>query len=316
MDVRGRKEEEREPYRSYAGYLREKYGEKVYRIGVDGGFSCPNRGPGRQGPGCYYCDAAGSRAPYLDRVQDVRDQIARSIPFMRRRYRAENFILYFQAYTSTLAPAAELERIYTEALGQAPFRELVVSTRPDCLPEETVDLLAGYQTEERDVWVELGLQTIREETLRRVNRGHGKEEMTDAFQRLRSRGIKVAVHLILGLPGEDWKEMEETIRYTAALRPEGVKIHNLHIPPEAPLAEEYRRGELAALSSERHMEYAIRALELLPPETVVIRLTCDTPKERGRVPGKNWGKSVFYQRIRDIMVQKKRFQGSCCGSSR
>ncbi len=306
----------REPFRSYSEYLKGRYGKKVYRIGVDGGFSCPNRGPARSQPGCLYCDVSGARAPYLDRVEDVKEQIGRSLPFLEKRYGADEFILYFQAYTSTLAGVEALERLYTEALAQAPFRELVVSTRPDCLPEKTMDLLASYRREGRDVWVELGLQSAREDTLERISRGHGTAEFEAAFRGLRARGIKVAVHLILGLPGEDWAAMEQSVRYTAAFKPEGVKLHNLHIPPGAPLAEEYRRGELAVVSSERHLEYAVRALELLPPETVILRLTCDTPRERGRVPGKMWGKAVFYQRIRDMMRQQNRYQGSCCGSSR
>lgn len=302
------------PYLSYSRYLKKTHGRKVYRVAVDGGFSCPNRGRDRSSPGCLYCDASGSRAPYLDREAAVEGQIQRGLTFIRRRYEADLYSLYFQAYTSTWGRVEDLERLYSRALDQAPFCEFIVSTRPDCLSAGVADLLASYRNPRRDVWVELGLQSSHDASLRRINRGHSRQDFEEAFFRLRERGIKVAVHLILGLPGEDWAAMEATGRYAASLNPEGVKIHNLHIAPASPLMEELKRGELPLYSSQRHLEYTVRLLELLPPETVIMRLTCDTPRERGRLPGRIWQKSMFISRIRDKMLQENRRQGNHYGS--
>ena len=298
-------------FKQYSQYLKEKYGEIVYRIGVDGGFSCPNRGSDRHSPGCSYCDVYGVRAAYIgESRQSMEEQIRRSAAVMRRRYKAETFILYFQAYSSTWAPVEKLKQIYDHGLSLANFAELVVSTRPDCIDESVADLLGSYISEDFDVWAELGLQSSHDLTLDRINRGHDLKTFEKAFFMLRERGIKVAVHLIFGLPGEDRSEILETIRYLAGLRPDGVKFHNLHIPTGSPLYSEYEAGELSFPDSRRHMSYVADALELLPPETVVMRLTTDTPHQRHQIPGAFLNKSRIYDLLREELIRR----GSCQGS--
>ena len=300
-------------FRQYSQYLKEKYGETVYRIGVDGGFSCPNRGENRESPGCSYCDVYGVRAAYIgETFQTMEDQISKSAAIMRRRYGAEKYILYFQAYSSTWAPAEDLRKIYDHGLSLDNFVELVVSTRPDCLEDPVADLLASYKSPDFDVWTELGLQSAHDSTLKRINRGHDLKTFEKAYFRLRSRGIKVAVHLIFGLPGEDREQILETVRYLADLEPEGVKFHNLHIPTGAPLYSEFQSGELSFPDSLRHVEYVADALELLPEETVIMRLTTDTPRLRHEIPGAFLNKSRVYELLRQELSER----GSCQGSRR
>jgi radical SAM protein (TIGR01212 family) len=306
-------------FRSHADYLRERYGMRVYRVAVDAGFSCPNRGPDRSLPGCLYCDALGARAPYLgdaadsadeaERLQSVDRQIANASRFLRRRYGAESFLLYFQAFTNTFAPVEQLRRLYDAALDRASFRELIVSTRPDCIDAAKADLLASYRARGLEVWAELGLQSACDSTLRRVRRGHTVEQFLQAYRLLKERGLRLAVHLIFGLPGEGLRQILRTVRFVAALRPDGIKIHNLHIPTASPLAVEYRAGELAAPCAPRHLEYVVRALELLAPETVILRLTCDTPAGRLAAPLGFWPKARFYQAVRDEMERRGTRQG-------
>ena len=282
---------------------------------MDGGFSCPNRGEDRSSPGCSYCDVYGVRAAYIgETFQTMEEQIRRSAAVMRRRYKAETYILYFQAYSSTWAPAEDLKRIYDHGLSLDNFVELVVSTRPDCLELPVSDLLASYIKDDFDVWTELGLQSAHDSTLLRINRGHDVKTFEQAYFRLRERGIKVVVHLIFGLPGENREEILDTVRYLASLKPDGVKFHNLHIPTGSPLYREYEAGELSFPDSHRHMEYVADSIELLPPETVVMRLTTDTPRLRHNLPGAFLNKSRIYDLLREELTCRGTFQGCRFGT--
>ncbi len=318
-------------FRGYAEYLRAKYGAPAYRVAVDGGFSCPNRGPDRRRPGCLYCDEHGALAPYQEaaagapeagppsspggpggmgeRLDSIRRQVERGTAFLRRRYGAEVFLLYLQAFSGTHAPAAELAEIYDFALACGRFRELIVATRPDCLDPERAALLAGYRRRGLEVWVELGLQSGCDATLARVRRGHTVADFTRAFGLLRQAGVKLAVHLIFGLPGEGLEQILETVRLVAGLEPEGVKIHNLHVPLASPLAGEQLAGELSVPCAARHLEYVIRALELLPPETLILRLTCDTPAGRLAAPRGFPPKAAFYRQVRSALQARGTRQG-------
>ncbi len=324
-------------FRGYAEYLRAKYGVPAYRVAVDAGFGCPNRGADRgayrgadraadreadrRQPGCLYCDERGALAPYQEaavapgdapageRLDSIRRQIEHGTAFLRRRYGAQVFLLYLQAFSNTHAPAAELEEVYDFALGCGEFRELIVSTRPDCVDAQRAELLAGYRRRGLDVWVELGLQSGCDATLARVRRGHTVEDFTRAFGLLRSAGVRLAVHLIFGLPGEGLGQILSTVRLVAGLEPEGVKIHNLHVPRASPLAAELMAGELAVPCAGRHLEYVVRALELLPPRTLILRLTCDTPRERLAVPRGFAPKAAFYRQVRAALAARGSRQG-------
>jgi radical SAM protein (TIGR01212 family) len=229
--------------------------------------------------------------------------------FLRRRYGAKDFILYFQAYSGTFAPVEDLRRLYDYALSREDFRELIVSTRPDCVDAEKAALLADYIRPGRDVWVELGLQSFHPRTLERVRRGHGPEEFEAAFALLKARGVKVAVHLIFGLPGEGWKEIAATVSRLGRLLPDGVKIHDLHIPGSSALAAEHLSGELSLPCAARHLDYVVRALELLPEETLIMRVTCDTPAGRLAFPRRPPDKGRFLEALRARLDREDTRQG-------
>jgi radical SAM protein (TIGR01212 family) len=309
------------PYLTYSRYLRERHGCKVYRVAVDAGFGCPNRAGGRSGGGCSFCSQAGSRAPYLGPAADDPPagcaEIARSlgmqvdstISFLRRRYAADAFILYFQPYSNTNAALEELKQAYDAGLALAPFRGLNVATRPDCIDQGKARLLASYRDQGLEVWVELGLQTIHDDTLRRIGRGHTMEDFRRAWGLLKENGLNVAVHLIFGLPGEGFTHIVETAEEVARLGLDGVKIHNLHIPRGTRLETELRKGEVTVPSAERHLEYCIAAIERLPPRTVVMRLVCDTPREELAAPRAFWKKEAFTSRLAAEMKARGSFQG-------
>ena len=317
-------------WNNYREYLLKKYGTSLYRVGVDGGFSCPNRTKERQG-GCTFCDGTGSIAVYqrtsesafrhdssfdegvseevLLRFQSIENQINKGLEFIHRRYKAELAALYFQSWTNTYDTAENLKRIYDMALSSGDFSEFIVSTRPDCVEDDIADLLAGYITKDREVWVELGLQSASDETLRRINRGHTLSDYVKCMERLHKRGIKVCTHVILGLPGEEREDFIKTAKVLNETGSEGVKIHNLHIPGGTKMAEEYLEGEITSWSTERYMNEVEYFLRLLNPEMIIERLVCETPSHRLMAPRHFMDKSLFLRTLNDKMEKNNTRQG-------
>ena len=317
-------------WNNYREYLLKKYGTSLYRVGVDGGFSCPNRTKERQG-GCTFCDGTGSIAVYqrtsesafrhdssfdegvseevLLRFQSIENQIKKGLEFIHRRYKAKLAALYFQSWTNTYDTAENLKRIYDMALSSGDFSEFIVSTRPDCVEDDIADLLAGYITKDREVWVELGLQSASDETLRRINRGHTLSDYVKCMERLHKRGIKVCTHVILGLPGEEREDFINTAKVLNETGSEGVKIHNLHIPGGTKMAEEYLEGEITSWSTERYMNEVEYFLRLLNPEMIIERLVCETPSHRLMAPRHFMDKSLFLRTLNDKMEKDNTRQG-------
>lgn len=317
-------------WNNYREYLLKKYGTSLYRVGVDGGFSCPNRTKERQG-GCTFCDGTGSIAVYqrtsesafrhdssfdegvseevLLRFQSIENQIKKGLEFIHRRYKAKLAALYFQSWTNTYDTAENLKRIYDMALSSGDFSEFIVSTRPDCVEDDIADLLAGYITKDREVWVELGLQSASDETLRRINRGHTLSDYVKCMERLHKRGIKVCTHVILGLPGEGREDFINTAKVLNETGSEGVKIHNLHIPGGTKMAEEYLEGEITSWSTERYMNEVEYFLRLLNPEMIIERLVCETPSHRLMAPRHFMDKSLFLRTLNDKMEKENTRQG-------
>ncbi len=302
----------------------------MYRVAVDAGFSCPNRKGGRSSGGCSYCAADGSRAPYLNANgnavpgccgqgagtvsrEGLASQVRTGIAFLRRRYAAEGFILFFQAYSNTNAPVAELARVYDDGLSLASFCGLNVATRPDCLDEEKASLLASYRERGLEVWVELGLQSANDETLRRIRRGHTSRDFLRAFTMLKDKGLKVGVHLIFGLPGESWSDIMETVDFIARLPADGVKIHNLLIPRNTLLAREFLMGEVTTPGPQRHLEYTLSAIERLPADTVIMRITCDALPADVVSPRTFWPKERFTSSLAQQMRSRGARQGRLFG---
>jgi len=298
--------------------LRERFGGRVWRLGLDGGFGCPNRGGGRGAGGCIYCAPDGDRSPYLDRLPaaDLDAQVAKGLAFLERRYGAELFFLYFQAYSSTFAPVEVLKSRYDEAIASlerrrpGTLRGLVVSTRPDCLSEEKAALLASYAGRGLEVWVELGLQSGLDSTLKRINRGHSVADFAAARELLRRPGIHTAAHLIFGLPGESEDDMLAGPRLIARLGLEGVKFHDLFVARGSALAGDYLAGEFSLLPPERYLTLLADAVELLPPPMEILRLSSDGPAAGRLAPRRQIDKSLLYKNLELELEKRGSFQGS------
>lgn len=267
-----------ERYYSLNRYLRDTFGEKVYKLALSGGMTCPNRDGTLGTGGCIFCSAGGSGEFAQARRDSVAEQLRCAKERIRAKTHAEKIIAYFQSYTNTYAPVEVLERLFTEAIGQPEVAVLSIATRPDCLPEEVVTLLARLN-KIKPVWVELGLQTVHEATARYIRRGYTLEVYEDAVRRLRAAGITVITHVILGLPGETKEDMLATIDHLAGEnRPDGIKLQLLHILKGTDLEREYREGRCAVMELEEYLEILFACLERLPPDMVIHRLTGDGAK--------------------------------------
>ena len=267
-----------EHYYSLNRYLRERFGEKVYKLALDGGMSCPNRDGSLGRGGCIFCSAGGSGDFAQGRCATVAEQIARAKSRIRNKTGAEKFIAYFQSYTNTYAPVEYLETLFTEAISEPSVAALSIGTRPDCLPDEVVELLARLNRR-KPVWVELGLQTIHADTARLIRRGYGLSVYEDAVARLKDAGLTVIVHVILGLPGETREQMLQTIDYLGGVhRPDGVKLQLLHVLEGTDLAQLWRAGQVPVMEPEAYYDLLCECLRRLPPDMVIHRLTGDGPK--------------------------------------
>ncbi|THB65977.1 MAG: TIGR01212 family radical SAM protein [Spirochaetaceae bacterium] len=294
-------------------FLKKRFGGPVYKIGVDAGFSCPHQGELRQQGGCIICSAHGSRSPLIGRADDLSSQISRNAAYWRQRYPQAKLMLYFQAYTNTMAPPEVLRGIYAQGLGCEEFCALVVGTRPDCLPPPVIEVIKSFRQPGREVWVELGLQSAHDATLKRINRGHGTAEYQDAAVRLAEQGIPVVPHLIFGLPGEGDAEREYSINWIINNTPSllGVKIHNLVLIPGTVMHDQWLAGKLQTYSMQEHLEAVIAALEILPPDSAVMRLTADVQADAGADPrfSELWPTTVFTGRLQQKMRELATWQG-------
>ena len=265
-------------YHAFNQELRDVFGKKVIKVSLDAGFTCPNRDGTLGEEGCVYCSPRGSGDFAGGRELSVHDQFAEVREKMRKKWPAADYIAYFQAYTNTYAPVGELRKVYEEALAEENVVGLAVSTRPDCLPRDVLDYLEELQARTY-LWVELGLQSIHEKTLIWLKRGHDYGQFLRGFEQLHSRGIRVCAHIILGLPGESREDMLETARALAGLPLAGVKIHLLHILKGTPLAAIYQDNPFPLLTKEEYVALIADILEILPPQTVIHRLTGDGPPD-------------------------------------
>ena len=266
------------PYYPFSDYLKERFGCKVYKVTIDAGFTCPNR-DGKVGDGgCSYCNNMGFSANSRREPAPIREQIEQGMAFMRDRYKAEKFIAYFQAYTNTYGPLDTLKGYYDTALEFEDVVALSIGTRPDCVPEPVLDLVQSYR-DTHEVWVEYGLQSIHDSTLSRVNRGHDYASFLDALERTRDRGLKVCVHVILGLPGETHDDMMATARAVAGMGIDSMKVHLMHVLKDTPLELELKEGRFKPLEFDEYARLVCDFLEYIPPDVSIQRLTADGPRE-------------------------------------
>ncbi len=298
------------PYYSLDAMYRRRFGEKVYKITLNGGMTCPNRDGTVGRGGCIFCSAGGSGDFAGNASLPILEQIRQQIQSIREKRPVRRFIAYFQAYTNTYAPVEYLDRIFREALQHPDVAGLSIGTRPDCLPEETLKLL-GELGREKPVWVELGLQTVHEETARYIRRGYDLDCFERAVSELYSRGLEIVVHTILGLPGESKEQILETIEYLNGQPIQGIKLQLLHILEGTDLAADYRAGKFEALSQERYLELVIACLEHLSPKIVVHRMTGDGPKDLLIAPQWSSRKRAVLNALHHEMKIQDTWQGRC-----
>jgi len=266
-------------YYPFSDYLRRRFGCKVHKISLDAGFTCPNRDGTVGVGGCTYC-INESFSPNVGKAQrSISEQMAEGMAYMRRRYGARKFFAYFQAFTNTYDSVDALRARYDEALAFPDVVGLSIGTRPDCVPEEVLDLVESY-SRRVETWLEYGLQSANDETLRRINRGHDVATFLDAVERTRRRDIRICVHVILGLPGESRDDMMSTARFLQPLGLHGIKLHHLYIARGTPMEEEYRAGRVRVLSAQEYVSLACDFLEIIPPTVTVQRLVGDTTSTR------------------------------------
>lgn len=299
-----------EKFYSLNRFLRERHGEKVVKLSIDGGFTCPNR-DGRAGTGgCIFCSSEGSGDFASSRTLPVSAQLeAATMQLADKWGTSQKYMAYFQSYSNTYAPLETLKSKYEAALAFPGVVGLAIATRPDCISEETLDYLE-LLSKRTHLWVELGLQTIHPETSSWINRGHDLECFTNMVHKLADRGIEVVAHMILGFPGETKEDMLETARYLGNLPLQGVKLHMLHILDNSPLGRLYTRKPFPLLSEEEYIAIIGEILPLLPSHFVIHRLTGDGDRNHLLAPLWTANKRHVLNGIQKYLRAHAIFQGS------
>ena len=296
-------------YRDYNSYLRDLFGERVQKIPLDAGFSCPNRDGTLSKRGCIYCDSRGSgTGAKTSQGISIGDQIRRGRRFGERRYHAKKFIAYFQSFSNTYAPVSRLKALYDEAVQQEGVVGLSVATRPDCISPEILDLLTEYQKDYL-VWIEYGLQSAHDTTLSLINRGHNAACFAEAVEWTKERHLSVCAHVILGLPAETRKMMLQTASFIADLGVQGVKIHQLYVVKGTPLETLYRRQACQVLKRETYVNLLVDFLERIPPDMIVQRLTGDPIPSELVAPQWSTEKMKNLNLIQQCFVERDTWQG-------
>ncbi len=257
-------------YNQFSAYLKNKFGVRVYKITLDAGFSCPNRDGKISTGGCIFCDEGGSFSQAHSNLLSVEDQVQEGIKTLTARFKAEKFMSYFQAFSNTYKPVGELKKIYDSSLCDDKIVGLSIGTRPDCVDDEKLKLISEYK-DDYYTWIEYGLQSIHDKTLKRINRGHDYDCFLKAYEKTKEYGINVCVHVIFGL-WETHDEILQTAEELARLKVDGVKIHMLCALENTKLADMYRNGEIDFMSEDEYIQTVCDFLEYLPPDMTIHRL--------------------------------------------
>ena len=279
-------------YYNLSTYLRSRFGKRLSKICIDGGFTCPNR-DGKCGTGgCIYCGERGA-GEHIDKSKSITEQVRKKISSAKEN---EEFIAYFQNFTNTYAPTQILRERYDAALIDERIRVLSIGTRPDCIDEDTVKLLAEYN-KEREVWVELGLQTANDKTADVINRGYHRDAFERAMALLSRYEIKTVVHIIIGLPGESREDIKETVKYISAFKLFGLKIHSIYVMEGTVLADMYREKLYTPPTLKEYIDTAAEVITHTSPDTVIHRLTGDCPRDLLIAPEWNKDKNAIIDAI-------------------
>ena len=292
-------------YYALNDYLQDTFGEKVYKIALNGGFTCPNRDGMLDTRGCIFCSGAGS-GEFAGRSEDsITAQIEQGKERIKKKIKNGKYIAYFQAFTNTYAPVQRLRALYEEAVSHPDIAVLSVATRPDCLSQEVVALLQEMNRR-KPVWVELGLQTIHEKTAEYIRRGYPLSVYDGAVKALKEIGVQVIVHVILGLPGETEEEMKETVSYVGKSGADGIKLQLLHVMKGTDLERAYREGNCRVMEAEEYVRLVADCIALLPERMVIHRMTGDGDKKTLIAPKWSMDKKRVLNALQKAIREKER----------
>ncbi len=295
-------------FNSFGPYMKKRFGTTVYKVNIDAGFTCPNRDGTLGVTGCIYCNNDSFRPSSCKPVMSVKEQIGNGITYLSSRYNAEKFLAYFQPYTNTYASVSELERLYNEALEEPSVIGLAVGTRPDCIDEGKLKLLESL-AKDHFILIEYGLQSIYDKTLKFINRGHDYKTFLDAVRLTRNRGIYIGAHIIVGFPTETKEEMLAMADEISETHPDFLKIHQLQVIKDTPLADLYEKDSFHTFEYDEYLDFVVDFIERLSPDIVLQRLFATAPDEILIAP--RWDKSR-YEVTRDIekrFLERNTFQG-------
>ena len=295
-------------YYSLDYYLKETFGEKLYKLSLNGGMTCPNRDGKIDTRGCIFCSRGGSGDFASCANLSITDQINEGKSQVAAKYKGSSYIAYFQAYTNTYAPVSYLRKIFYEAVNHPDIRVLSIATRPDCLPEDVLELLERL-SRIKPIMVELGLQTIHDKTANFIRRGYELSCFDKAVQELKNRNISVITHLIIGLPGETREDVLASVKYLNKAGVNGVKLQLLHILKNTELAGIYERGECSAMEMDEYLDLLIECVEHLSQDIVIHRLTGDGPKKLLIAPAWSGDKKKVLNRLHMMMKERDSWQG-------
>ena len=292
-------------YYPFSSYLKKTFNKKVYKITLDGGFSCPNRDGTISFGGCIFCDETGSYSRCNNIKNSIQMQIKKSIEKLTKQFKAEAFMAYFQSYSNTYAPVDYLKQIYDSVFLDDKIVSISIGTRPDCVDNEKLDLISTYKYP----WIEYGLQSANNKTLKLINRGHDFECFRRAVIETKKRNIKVCAHIILGFPNESKKDMLETAKKLSELEIDGIKIHMLTVLADSPLAKMYKENSFYLLNMEQYVQIVCDILEILPKTTTIQRIAGTGFSETTLEP--KWVNRRFeiLNLIDKIMIQRNSYQG-------
>ena len=295
-------------YNAYSEHLKQKFGAKVYKITLDAGFSCPNRDGTISNSGCIFCDDGGSFSQAHSNKLSIEEQVKTGVETLTKRFKAQKFMSYFQAFSNTYKPVNELEKIYKASLTHPDIVGISIGTRPDCIDEEKLKLISSFSSDYY-TWIEYGLQSVHDKTLLKINRGHDYKCFLEAYEKTKNNNINICLHVILNL-FETYDEMMETAKTIAKLEPDGVKIHMLCALEGTKVADMYNNGELSFMSEDEYVSTVCDFLEYLPPQTTIHRLAGNGLRTELVAPRWIGKKLDTLNRIDREFISRNSYQGS------
>ena len=296
-------------YNAFSEYQKSRYGKRVQKVTVDAGFTCPNRDGSIAKGGCIYCNNESFNPGYNSAKKSITQQIEEGIAFLRRRYKnIYKFIVYFQPYSNTYAPLEVLKKSYEEALSHEEIIGLTIGTRPDCVDEEKLDYLA-FLAGNYDITIEYGLESISDDTLKKINRGHDVQAYINAMKITKERNLKTCTHLIFGFPWEEKSLWLETANWISAQKPDFLKVHQLHVVKDTVLAKMYKKSPFPLPGYDEYLEIIIQFLERLSPQIVIQRLFGEAPPRTLIAPHWNIRNTQLVKLLDDLLEKKNTWQG-------